>query len=145
MESADHSPDQGADRPPYELTERRIARLTLVFGVVAGGAVCAFYSVRFGAGVVAGALLAWFNFRWLKDALDGLTRASTAQAGSPEARVPVVSMFLLVTRYGLIAAAVYAIFTVFKVPVLSMLLGLCALGAATIWAALYEILHPTDR
>jgi hypothetical protein len=37
---------------------------------------------------------------------------------------------------------VYVIFEVLKVPLASMVVGLCALGAATITASVYEILRP---
>jgi len=45
-------------------------------------------------------------------------------------------------RYGLIGFCVYVIFDVLKVPLASMVVGLCALGAATIAASVYEILRP---
>ena len=45
-------------------------------------------------------------------------------------------------RYGLIALAVYVIFKYLNVPVLSMVLGLCALGAATIVVSVHSILRP---
>jgi len=44
----------------------------------------------------------------------------------------------------LIALSVYVIFKFLKVPLLSMVLGLCALGAATIAASVYEILRPSE-
>jgi hypothetical protein len=47
-------------------------------------------------------------------------------------------------RYGLIALAVYVIFIYLRVPLVSMVVGLCALGAAAIAASVYEILHPAD-
>jgi hypothetical protein len=39
---------------------------------------------------------------------------------------------------------VYVIFVFFRIPVLSMLVGLCALGAATIGASLYEVFQSWD-
>jgi len=47
-------------------------------------------------------------------------------------------------RYGLIALIAYVIFRYLKVPALSMILGLCALGAATVAVSVYEILRPRD-
>jgi ABC-type uncharacterized transport system permease subunit len=47
-------------------------------------------------------------------------------------------------RYGLIALSVYAIFKVLNVPVLSMIFGLFALGAATLAVSVLEILRPAD-
>jgi hypothetical protein len=134
-----------AENNLYALTERRIARLTLILGGVAAVAAAFFYSIRMGAGVLIGTVLAWINFRWLERAMDSVTRASTAQEGSPEARVPISSYFGLFARYALIAAVVYATFSLFRIPVLSILLGLCALGAAAMAASLYEVLSPAGR
>jgi small-conductance mechanosensitive channel len=132
------------DTAPYALTERRIARLTLVLGGMAAAAACFLFSVRVGAGVLVGALLAWVNFRWLKNALDTVVRASNAQAEPPKAGLPLGSLFGLIGRYFLIAVSVYVIFISFGIPILSMLVGLCALGAATIGASLYEVFQSWD-
>jgi small-conductance mechanosensitive channel len=132
------------DVAPYMLTERRIARLTLVLGGIASVGACFLFSMRVGAGVLIGALLAWVNFRWLKSALDTVTRAATAQAEPSKARVPLVSLFGLIGRYFLIAVSVCAIFIFFGIPILSMLAGLCALGAATVGASLYEVFQSWD-
>jgi len=92
-----------------------------------------------------GAVLAWLNFRWLKQGLDALTEAATAQAERPKAKVPLGVYFRAVFRYALIALAVYVIFEYLHVPVLSMILGLCSLGASTMAVSVHEILHPADR
>jgi len=44
----------------------------------------------------------------------------------------------------LIGLIVYVIFIYLHVPLLSMLVGLCALGAAAILASVYEILRPVE-
>ena len=132
------------DVAPYALTERRIALLTLVLGAIASAGACFLFSIRVGAGGLIGALLAWINFRWLKSALDAVTRAVTAQAEPSKARVPLGSVFGLIARYILIAVSVCVIFIFFRIPVLSMLVGLCALGAATIGASLYEVFQSWD-
>jgi hypothetical protein len=77
--------------------------------------------------------------------MNAVTRASTAQAGSPQARVPIGSYFGLFARYALIAGVVYVIFSRLQIPVLSMLVGLCALGAAAILATVWEVLSPEGR
>ena len=129
----------------YELTERRIARITLIVGGLASVGAGILFSVRVGAGVLIGALLAWINFRWLERAMDSVARASSAQEGSPEARVPVSSYIGMFARYALIAAVVYVIFSRLRIPVLSMLVGLCALGVAAIFATVWEVLSPVSR
>ena len=128
----------------YLESEKWIARLTLLIGVLAAIPVAWFYGKPWGAGIFVGAILAWFNFRWLKQGLDALTAASTAQADQPNPQVPLATYFTALFRYGLIALAVYVIFRYLNVPILSMIFGLCALGAATLAVSVYEILHPQE-
>jgi len=129
---------------PYLASEKWIARLTLILGALAAVPVARFYSPAWGAGIFVGAILAWFNFRWLRQGLDALTTAATAQANRRNPQVPIGTYFKALFRYGLIALAVYVIFVYLRVPLVSMIVGLCALGAATIAASVYEILHPVD-
>ena len=77
----------------YLASERRISWLTLLLGALGAVPVWYFYGWRWGAGIAIGAVLAWFNFRWLKQGLDALTEAATAQTGGPKARVPVGRLF----------------------------------------------------
>jgi hypothetical protein len=133
-----------AESAPAALTERRISRLTLLIGLTAALLVVLFRDRLWGAGLAIGTFLAWLNFRWLSKGLDALVVASTAQAGEEKPVVPILTYFAMLFRYGLIALAVYVIFIYLRVPLVSMVVGLCALGAATIAASVYEILHPSD-
>ena len=126
------------------MTERRISWLTLLIGSVAALLVALLRDRLWGAGLGIGAALAWLNFRWLRRGLDGLVLASTAQAGKEKPLMPLLSYFGMLFRYGLIAFAVYVIFKYLRVPLASMVVGLCALGAATIAASVYEILRPLE-
>ncbi len=132
------------DSPLAALAERRISRLTLLIGLVAALLIALLRDRLWGAGLAIGAALAWLNFRWLRRGLDALVMASTAQAGKDKPAVPLLSYLGMFFRYGLIAFAVYVIFEYLRVPIVSMVVGLCALGAATIAASVYEILHPAD-
>jgi ATP synthase I subunit len=132
------------ESPPAALTERRISWLTLLIGLIAALLVALFRDRLWGAGLAIGAFLAWVNFRWLRRGLDALVVASTAQAGKEKPAVPLFTYFAMLFRYGLIALAVYVIFEYLRVPLVSMVVGLCALGAATIAASVYEIWHPSD-
>jgi small-conductance mechanosensitive channel len=76
--------------------------------------------------------------------LDSLVLASTAQAGREKPLVPLSSYFLALFRYALIGLTVYVIFIYLHVPLASMVVGLCALGAAAIAASVYEILRPVE-
>jgi len=145
MEKAEQSASAGsgaADLAVYARTEQRIAWLTLILGGAAATVTAAMRRWPWAEGLVIGALLAWLNFRWLKRGLDALVAAAVAQEGAAKPRVPLGTWFRMIFRYVLIALCVYVIFEYLKVPLVSMLAGLCALGAATLAASLYEILHP---
>jgi len=133
-----------AEPPPAAVTERRISWLTLLIGSLAALLVAVLRDRLWGAGLAIGAALAWLNFRWLRRGLDALVTASTAQAGKEKPSVPLLTYFAMLFRYVLIALAVYVIFEYLRVPLVSMVVGLCALGAATIAASVYEILHPAN-
>jgi hypothetical protein len=137
--------DAAIDAPHYVRSESRISVLTLLLGVLAGLPVGYFRGWRWGLGIFIGAILACVNFRWLKQGVDALaSAATTAQADQPNARVPLLTYFKAMFRYGLIALCVYVIFKYLNVPVLSMIFGLCALGAATIAVSVHELLRPPD-
>jgi hypothetical protein len=147
MESADHpSPSEIAPAVAagFARTEQRIAWLTLVLGGATAIMVAILRHPAWAEGLAIGTVLAWLNFRWLKRGLDALVAVSTAQEGFAKPQIPVGTWFRLMFRYGLIAFCVYVIFEVLKVPLASMVVGLCALGAATITASVYEILRPTE-
>jgi small-conductance mechanosensitive channel len=129
---------------PYLKSEEWIARLTLLLGALAAVPIGWFHGLPWGAGILIGAILAWLNFRWLRQGLDALTTAATAQSNRRNPRVPIATYFKALFRYGLIALAVYVIFEYLNVPILSMIFGLCALGAATMAVSVYEILHPQE-
>jgi hypothetical protein len=155
MERADHLPDNAPEAPvpgrtspaqlaAYAASEKRISWLTLAFGAAAALAAIALRQALWAEGLATGAVLAWFNFRWLRRGLDALVQVATAQEGAAKPRIPFGTWFRLLFRYGLIALCVYVIFEALRIPLVSMVLGLCALGAATIAASVYEILRPTE-
>jgi hypothetical protein len=125
-------------------TGQRIAWLTLVLGGATAIIVAILRHPVWAEGLAIGTVLAWLNFRSLKRGLDALIVAATAQEGFAKPRIPFGTWFRLMFRYGLIAFCVYVIFEYLKVPLASMVVGLCALGAATIAASVYEILRPTE-
>jgi small-conductance mechanosensitive channel len=125
-------------------TERRISWLTLVFGFAAAAIFAALRRMPWAAGLAIGTVLAWLNFRWLRRALDTLVAASTAQEGREKPKVPPTTYLAALFRYGLLGLTVYVIFIYLHVPLGSMVVGLCALAAATIAASVWEILHPVD-
>jgi uncharacterized membrane protein YvlD (DUF360 family) len=125
-----------------QATEKRIGWLIPVIGFTSAAAVAMNHHKDWAIGIAAGSALAWLNFRWLAQGLDALVVDSTAQAGFPKPQVSVVTYFLAAFRYALIALCVYGIFKFLSIPLVSLLLGLCSLGAATIAASIYEIAKP---
>jgi small-conductance mechanosensitive channel len=135
-------PAPAANLSPAAQTERRIAWLILLTGTVAAALAELMRSPLWAAGLMIGAILAWFNFRWLRQGMDALAAASQAQAGATTARVPIGAYFRVLFRYALIALSIYVIFKFLKVPLASMVVGLCALGPAAMAASVYEIARP---
>ena len=151
MERAEHSSVEAnvaatsaAQLAACARTERGIAWLTLVLGGAAAIVVAFLRRWPWAEGLAIGTVLAWLNFRWLRRGLDALVAVAMAQEGADKPRIPVGTWFRLMFRYGLIAFCVYVIFKYLKVPLASMVVGLCALGAATIAASVYEILRRVE-
>jgi hypothetical protein len=142
MEPIDQAAKPGKTRGQEQFTETLIAWLTPIFGGLAAAAAFLVRHKNWSAGLIIGAALAWLNFRWLRQGLDGLVAESQAQAGQKKPRVSIVTYLLAVLRYSLIALIVYVIFVYLHIPLVSMLVGLCALGAAAIAASVYEIFRP---
>jgi hypothetical protein len=133
-----------ARRPRFYHLEQIIAHATWVIGCIAAIAVGFLWDWVWAAGIAIGTGLAWLNFRWLKQGTDALRVAMTSLASGQKAKVPVFVYFKTLFRYGLIALIIYVIFKYLKIPILSMITGLFALGAAAIAASMYEVLRPVD-
>jgi len=131
------SPSQVSD--PHAPFSRRMQWLTVLLGAAGAVAAALLKSPRFGIGVAVGTLLAWLNYRWLDRGLGALINAAVAQQGSAKPRVPVGVWVRFAGRYLLIGLAVYVTVFYFGVPLLAVLLGLLALGAAAITEGLYEL------
>jgi hypothetical protein len=124
--------------------ERRLEWLTLALGFGAAAAVCFRFTPLSGAGVAIGTLLAWLNLRWLSQGVEAIARLSTAQAtaqeGQPRPRISAWVYVKLFARYALIALVLYVSVSSLSIPLLSVLGGLCALGAAAMVSGIYEVL-----
>ncbi len=126
-----------------ELSRRRDFRLewlTLALGFGAAAVVCLCVTRAAGAGVAIGTLLAWVNLRWLRQGVDAIARLSTAQANHPRPRISIWVYVKFFARYGLIALVLYVIVQSLTIPVVSVLGGLLALGAAAMVSGIYEVL-----
>lgn len=117
-----------------------MAMLTLGIGAVTAMIVALAGAWRWGAGILLGALLAWVNFLWIEQALVAVSKVAQAQAGGPKPRISFWVWVKLFSRYGVIAVLLYTAWAIFHIPVVGMLAGLCALGAAVMAEGIYEIL-----
>jgi small-conductance mechanosensitive channel len=128
----------------YQRSELWISHLTLILGAIAALLAGFLYNSRWGIGLMIGASLAWLNFRWLRQGVDALTETVAAQRDRRKRKIPLLTYFKAAFRYALIALVVYVIFKHLNVPALSMILGLCALGAATLAVSVHEMLRPQE-
>jgi hypothetical protein len=125
-------------------TERRIAWLTLAVGFVSAAIALSLRRSDWALGLGFGAALGWLNFQWMRRGASALSLASAAQAGRENPKLPRWSYVAVALRYGLIGLGVCVIFIYLHVPLASLILGLCALGAATIAASVWEITSSSE-
>ena len=124
-----------------ERTVRRITYLIPILGFSAGLLAALLHHLDWAEGLVLGSGLAWLNFRWLKRGLEAFTSAAAGKVSAERRPVPTATYLAAVFRYALIGLAVYVIFNYLHVPLVSIVLGLCAFAAATITASVWEIVQ----
>jgi hypothetical protein len=124
----------------FQRVQRRIALLTLTIGAIAAAIVAIAGQWRWGIGILLGAALAWINFLWLDQGLGAISKLAQAQHGAPKPRISLWVWIKVFSRYGLIAILLYTAWVLVHIPVVSMLAGLCALGAAVMAEGLYEVI-----
>ena len=141
---------------PGEYVLQRIGWLTLGFGFAAAAVAAVLHHSDWAKGLVCGTVLGWLNFRWLKRGVLAMVQSVSASAAAKQSAPapepaenrqdtkgsPLPTYLLLAFRYVLLALGVYVIFVYLHVPLVSIGLGLCALGAATIAASVWEVLIP---
>jgi len=114
--------------------------LTLGFGFATAVIVAFKKSFPAGLGLGIGTILAWLNYRWMDRGVGALVTAAAAQAGVAQPRVPLSVYGKFAGRYVLIGLLVYATVFFLHVPLVSVILGLLALGAGALAEGLYEII-----
>ncbi|HEY2460619.1 MAG TPA: ATP synthase subunit I [Candidatus Acidoferrum sp.] len=123
-------------------TERLIGWLTLIVGAGASLAASLLGAREWAIGLLIGTALGWINFWFLRRGVDAIVASGRAQAGVEKPQAPGGAAGGLVFRYALIAGVAYVIFKYLRIPLASMVVGLCALGAAVMAASVYEIFRP---
>lgn len=112
---------------------------TLVVGGLAALSITTLRSPRWGAGVALGTVLAWLNFRWLDQGVGAIVESAQSQEGQAKPHVPAGTYWKFVLRYALIGVATYVTVKYLAVPVVAVLTGLLALGAAAVMEGLFEV------
>lgn len=125
-----------ADTLLYANAMRRINRYCAVLALAGTAMAAAQWGWRGAAGYAFGALASWMNFRWIKGVVEAL--GTTAKP-----RRAMVLAVLLGLRYALLGGAGYVILKVFGVNLMATLAGLCAVVAAVIFEALYQLFFTT--
>ena len=116
----------------YQLALGRITRIAMVLGVAGTLAAVPARGWRTGAGFAVGAAISLINFYWWK---------SLAQAlGSTGERPLRGTAFVMVLRYGVVGAALYAIVNVLGITLAGVLAGLFVAVGAILIEILYELL-----
>jgi hypothetical protein len=138
------TPEPAIAPPVGERTVRRLAYLIPLFGVAGGLLAALLHRLDWAEGLVLGSALAWLNFRWLKRGLEAFIASAGGQVSREKPRPSPATYLAALFRYVLIGLAVYAIFNYLHVPLVSIVLGLCAFAAATITASVWEILQPLE-
>jgi len=129
----------------YPRAERWIEYGTLVLGAMAA----VFAAVKWGwphaAGVLLGALLAWINFRWMKQGLDVMAELAVAQPDAEKARIPKRVYVKFFARYALILLVLYAILRGSILPAAAVFVGLFTLVGAVLVVMVWQLLRGPGR
>lgn len=122
----------------YRVVERRIERLTLMLGA-AGAAYAGWrWGWKYAAGVAAGSVLMWLNFRWLDQGVGALLQAAAQSEGQPVRNSRwIYARF--VGRMALLIGALYVIFKGAWLPGRAILAGLFTLIAGVVLELFYEL------
>ena len=128
-----------ANESYYAVAERRIEFVTLGIGAIGTIGALFWAGLRAGVGVAVGAVLAWLNYRWLKQGVGALAGLAKAQTGVARVRVPRSVYFKFIGRYVLLILVAYVILTRFDVPAVSLLAGFGSLVVAVLGEIVWQL------
>jgi hypothetical protein len=120
----------------YRRAPQRIERTIMVLGLFAACAALFFASWRDAAGILIGAAASWFNFRWLRTSIVGLTDRLTANPDAQGSTGLLTLRFLL--RYAVVGAVVYVTLKGSVASGLGVCTGLLLVVPALMIEAIYE-------
>jgi hypothetical protein len=126
----------------YQSTVRRIEWMIGAAGVVCAAAVAWPLGWALAAGLLAGTLLAWINFRWLADSVNAIGERIVTGRSKERGAVVVVRG---VGRIFLMAIVACVIFTCSARGFVGFLVGLAMAAVALMCEAVYEFVASNRR
>lgn len=123
-----------ADNTVKPLSHGRILKLMALIGLAGALLGAVFVSISFGAGVLAGVLLAFLNYYWLRYSLAKIF-ASSAETGER----PRWLGLKYVGRYMVLAAVVAVLYATDAVSIIGLILGMGVFGFAVVFEGIFRI------
>ena len=125
--SDDLEPLTTDDKPIMPISHTRILAIMAGLGLIGTIAGFVFVSAKFGAGVLAGSVLAFVNYYWLKVSLRKVFDGAAAEGEKP--RLSALRYFM---RYAILACVVAALYATGAVEVMALILGMAGFGFAVV-------------
>ena len=119
--------------------DRRLLKLSLGLGIPGCLTALILGGLDSGLGFLAGAVLSWINFRWLKQGADHLLE-STRSAQPASKRAARAAIFKYFLRYALIGLSLYATFRVDLLEVFGFFSGLVLLVGAVLVECVLQVI-----
>jgi len=119
---------------------RRIEYWTAGFAIAGALFAAARWDWLQSVGVLAGAAIAWLNYRWLKQGVGSLAALATAQAGAEKVHIPKSTYVKFFGRFVLLVVVLYALLSRPGWPGAAVLCGLFAVVAGVVAEMIYHLL-----
>ena len=119
--------------------DRRLWKISVALGIPTCLAALILGGLDSGLGFLAGAVLSWINFRWLKQGVDHLLE-STRQTQPLPRRTVRTAIFKYFLRYALIGLSLYATFRIDILEVFGFFSGLLLVVAAVLVECVLQVI-----
>ncbi|GLI37853.1 ATP synthase subunit I [Geobacter hydrogenophilus] len=119
------------------ISEDRLIATVTIGGLVLLAVLCltgyVFWSGRFAAGILAGGILALFNFYWMRKTLKRVLNLHPRQAGS-------FAQFRYLLRFAFVALILYVLIVHAGIDIIGLILGLSIFVVVIIGLSIYMLL-----
>jgi len=127
----------GKSEPVTPPTHGRILLIMAILGLLGSIVGVVFRSLEFGIGILIGTALAFVNYYWLQYSLRRVF------ADAEEGQKPKLSVLRYVSRYLALAAVIAFIYVTGVLPVIPVILGMCAFAFAVVMDGIIRIFQGT--